>query len=434
MAFTLHPNPFPSTLGGFDDTKAMLAAGPAHLQLNMLSSSTDIKNTSGFRPSSPTDDEDEFEPDEQQQHHVRHTTLNTLRRSITEYTSPSVERSRQQFLKEAFPNSSTSALGSVTDDGPPPPTYDEYLAELTLPRWRGKILPREEEGHEQLPAYACTIQKEGLFPVKVEMENPFDPCPHRAWKTRYLVIQGTKLEIREPKAGALFVKGDGWKPFALSKKVQYGPGRICESFTLQLAEVGMATDYRKRNFVIRLRVQTQQLLIACPTIEVQLLWLESLSTAIGLASPLEDRSFPNYRTVPRRRRRHRRSPATDPSDDPEPDLPSASSHRHEPSTDADLAMQTFLTLLDGHTPTSSTTSSSASRAARRRLRSQPDPTAIDPETGKWVPRHRYTSEAHIMYAKRCVPTLLASAPRGQYVVFEGRKMRIWLERNVAALL
>lgn len=249
MALNLAFDPLPPSFPTFDFNKM----------------SVDAQNTT--RPSTADDDEDyDFSTDEVDPRDQRPTKLPgrleppdqlaslsqppqpaqlcALRRSITESSVTSVDRFRRlsRAFKDNFPNASTSAL-----DYPPaaPPTYEEYLAEATLPRWRGKILPREEEGHEELPGYTCTIEKEALLAVKVECENPFERSSNRAWKTRYLVLQGTKLEIREPKASSMFVKGDGWKPFTLAKKVQYGPGRLVDSFTMQLAEAGMATDYRR---------------------------------------------------------------------------------------------------------------------------------------------------------------------------------------------
>lgn len=249
MALNLASVPLPTTFPAFDFNKM----------------SVDAQNTT--RPGTADDDDDyDFSTDEVDPREQRPAKLPgrleppvqlvsqpqppppaylcALRRSITDSSVTSADRFRRlsRAFKDNFPNASTSAL-----DYPPaaPPTYDEYLAEAALPRWRGKILPREEEGHEELPGYTCTIEKEGLLAVKIEYENPFERSPNRAWKNRYLVLQGTKLEIREPKASSMFVKGDGWKPFALAKKVQYGPGRVVDSFTMQLAEAGMATDYRR---------------------------------------------------------------------------------------------------------------------------------------------------------------------------------------------
>jgi hypothetical protein len=119
-----------------------------------------------------------------------------------------------------------------------PPSYEGS----ELPPARFKVLPREEEGRETLPQYSCTIHHEAVLERKMELRTPFDRAHRRNWKKVYLVLKGTKLEIHKPKKvpfakGSL--KGDNSRP------IGYIPGTLLESYTLQLAQVGAATDYKK---------------------------------------------------------------------------------------------------------------------------------------------------------------------------------------------
>ena len=55
---------------------------------------------------------------------------------------------------------------SANSDQPPP-----YTPTDKLPPARFKILPREEEGREELPAYTCSLHKEAIFDRKMELRN-----------------------------------------------------------------------------------------------------------------------------------------------------------------------------------------------------------------------------------------------------------------------
>lgn len=135
-----------------------------------------------------------------------------------------------------FPNASTSALPSQ------PPEYKLHSEEEEpeLPPSRFKIIPREEEGREELPAYSCTLHKEAVFERKMELSNPFERADKRRWKKVYLVLHGTKLDVHKPKRTMFFEKKS-----KTSGETEYTAGVLLESYTLQLAEVGTAADYLK---------------------------------------------------------------------------------------------------------------------------------------------------------------------------------------------
>ena len=71
--------------------------------------------------------------------------------------------------------------------------------------------------------------------------SAFERSSRRRWKRCYLVLHGTKLEIHKPKQTPFFAESRT----SDIRPVGWLPGALIESYTLQLAEVGTATDYKK---------------------------------------------------------------------------------------------------------------------------------------------------------------------------------------------
>lgn len=155
----------------------------------------------------------------------------TIRRSVSDYYS-----SRAGYFN-AFPSASTSRSPAA------PPTYDDTLQEKPLPPSRFKIEPREEEGNEQLPTYTCSLHREAVFDHKMELSSPFDRAGKRKWGKIYAILHGTLLQLYKPKRVPFF--SSSRKPRQAGKPVGHTPGEMLKSYTLQLAEIGIAADYRK---------------------------------------------------------------------------------------------------------------------------------------------------------------------------------------------
>ena len=134
-----------------------------------------------------------------------------------------------------FPNASTSAL----------PRYIDEDAPVKLPPPRFRVTPREEEGREELPAYSCSLHYEGVFERKMELKTPFERANSRVWRKFYFVLRGTKLDVHRARSTPWFQKGS----LKLCSEVGYIPGKLVETYTLQLAEVGTAADYKKYPFI-----------------------------------------------------------------------------------------------------------------------------------------------------------------------------------------
>jgi hypothetical protein len=171
-----------------------------------------------------------------------------------------------------------------------PPEY-KHLAPL-LPRY--PIHPRDEEGQEALPGYSSSVWKQGLAMRKQELNNPFQPSTSRSWTSVHMVLNNTKLDVYSTG------KRNSRDPSG------YRVGVLIRSYTLQYAEVGLAVDYTKRPFVIRVRAESEQFLVHCANEEECVQWTNAIQMGIDLALPLDERKLPKNRSIPRRRSRSRR--------------------------------------------------------------------------------------------------------------------------------
>ncbi|CAZ86586.1 unnamed protein product [Tuber melanosporum] len=327
-----------------------------------------------------------------------------------------------------------------------PPSYND----ISLPPARFKISPREEEGKEQLPAYSCSLHREAIFEQKMELSSPFDRAGVRKWGKVYAVLHGTLLKLHKPKRTPFFASrkpkgvdewddsggsGDGNKIVG-RRPVGYYPGELIGCYTLQLAEVGIAADYKKRHFVIRLRAQTEQFLLSAKRVEIFLDWLEALSASVDLSPSLEERSLPRYQTLPRRRRRRQPHPPTTGST-ATTSAASTTTATTVPTTQAPLSPRssTVLELMMGAdlrcllTPPQTNTPITP-----------PAPAATIPPniqrpqipSEKWSPPRILTAEANIRYTRRCMAVLCGDAPRqSNYVVQDGKRYKIiWEKREM----
>jgi hypothetical protein len=354
-----------------------------------------------------------------------------------------------------------------------------------------------------LPLYTCSVEKEGILGMKHELSTPFQMATNRQWNDVYVVLRGTQLNIHR-------IKNPGF----LSKNRKLGPNQLIKSYSLQHAEVGLAADFKKtelvprspfahlvpvtarkkvfetdphlfepvREFVLRLRVETEQILLCVPNQGALLDWVEALCAAVDIASPLDDRCEPRYRSLPRRSRRQRALDGTRLPGDLD-NISNVASGRRLVEEQARIIAQLYPNLAASYPITESvapeqpveapvTHNSHESEQAHansdpeaddldpadfqdvtsRPLRSpaaahasprtqNPDSTAesteltqqitrtstvstTTPSDCKAPPRQPSTNQA-LRYRRRCAPILLSSSPRASDVVYSaGKRMRI----------
>lgn len=335
-------------------------------------------------------------------------------------------------------------------------THDEGLTA------RGTPLP---------PAYSCSVEMEGVVGVKQELMSPFQVSAHREWYEAYAVLRGTQLSIYRIKSPTLF-----------SRSQKPTQGKFLRAYSLQHSEVGVASDFKKtalipkspfahlvpaaarpklyetdphlfepvREHAIRLRLELEQFLIGTASEHSMLDWIEALTAAIDISPPLEDRSEPRYRSLPRRNRRQRVLDGSALGDNLDhlshleagrrviaqqeqiirtlyPHLAVAT---REPGTNS--ASPAGENELDEFDPEDVRFPTRSVRDSLRQLSSQ-DGEQMGEEQScvagdsdpKNVPCIRPSRSQELRYRRRCAPILLASSPRVSDVVFfHGRRARI----------
>lgn len=242
------------------------------------------------------------------------------------------------------------------------------------------------------------------------------------------------------------------------------------SYSLLHADVGIAADYRKRRYVIRVRAETDQFLLSCIELQTHLRWLEALFAAIDVAAPIDDREFPRDQSIPRIQRllwyrsraaRARQlqqqqgqenpgllrieSPGIPQHDEPQfrwldrlgpvPEEVNAGPVAAEMTAPAPLPRRPpepddidRITPIVEAGPSSSSSSLPppvvpAPAAGRLSTTSYPNE-GVDADTGKWAPRHRWTPTHDMAYAKLCYAVLLFKSPRkSKYIIARGKE---WL--------
>lgn len=125
------------------------------------------------------------------------------------------------------------------------------------------------------PDYRNSFDESAHVLLKPELSNPTTQWPHRQWYQIVLQLQGTQILLRQ-KSGLL----------------------LCDRpLSLQGAQVGLATDYHKKTFVFRMRVEGYQFLCATASFAATISWVDVLNAAIDVSADLDEREEPTYKTM-----------------------------------------------------------------------------------------------------------------------------------------
>lgn len=301
----------------------------------------------------------------------------------------------------------------------------------------------DDEGTEQLPNYQSTVSIEGVFAKKHEIENTTRRAEDRHWHTVFVTLNGTALNVYNVK------KDWGWG------KTRDGPticpdnppwvrkAKLEKSYSLLHADAGIAADYTKRRYVIRIRAETDQFLLSCIELGTFVKWLECLFAAIDVAAPIDDRDFPRDMSIPRVQRirwYQGQSPAlpgyaatstqANDAQSPSEDSTSGGTLVRAPSRPSELSPPTESTS-EGESSTPSAPAPQQADAAggpsriepprRMSTTTYPNP-SVDPHTGKWFPEHKWSSAHDLLYAKLCYSNLLFRSPRkSNYIISKGKQ-------------
>ncbi|KAI9246138.1 hypothetical protein BY458DRAFT_484692 [Sporodiniella umbellata] len=182
-----------------------------------------------------------------------------------------------------------------------PPSYDDksHPWAFQFPNSMSDriVLPREEEGFEKLPNYVCTLEKIAPAYVKCEQTKPGVRSTNRPWRFLYIRIFGTLVQA-----------------FKCNPKYKKSSHPVW-SWSMQYAQVAVATDYIKHRHVLRLSIANgPQFLIKAYTEMEKLTWIELLESSINISSDLDYRDMPQFITLRIRHRRHMHQPDRRPFD------------------------------------------------------------------------------------------------------------------------
>lgn len=125
------------------------------------------------------------------------------------------------------------------------------------------------------PCYTNPFDDAAHVLLKPELTDPTTQWPNRQWFRAVLQLQGTQVLLQR-NTGLLLC------------------GR---PLSLQEAQAGLATDYHKKSFVFRLRVEGYQFLCATGSFAAAISWVDALNAAIAVSVDLDERKEPAYQTM-----------------------------------------------------------------------------------------------------------------------------------------
>ncbi|KAI5956322.1 hypothetical protein KGF54_000797 [Candida jiufengensis] len=193
--------------------------------------------------------------------------------------------------------------------------------------------------NEKPPTYSPAIYKIGIVARKVEWNNPFELSSNRSWRYFIAELNSTQLNLYniptqyetqifafnsktiipngykyEKSNNSIFTNINDHQFYDYVKKLgllddnSYNSKKkgLVRSYSLQHMRLGLATDYKKKVNVLRLRIENEQILLNFGSIQDLIDWNLSLNVGKDVSIDISERELPRYRTVPRRRRRRER--------------------------------------------------------------------------------------------------------------------------------
>ncbi|KAI9718161.1 MAG: hypothetical protein M1828_006793 [Chrysothrix sp. TS-e1954] len=235
----------------------------------------------------------------------------------SEHTNVSSSRSRYRRIV-GYHNSVCDELADIFERPPPYGQVSKPGLSVQTP-------------NDSLPRYSCSVSCQDVVEMKMERSSPFDVVQHAMWFEVFARLQGTLLEFHHVK-----MPGGFFSTNTKHNRIEPSAGRSIRRYTLQHAEIGVASDHKKvelvprsqlatilpdsvlqrlkqtephlfdevHHYVARLRLEGDQLLVRFKSSEDRTRWINQLCAAVDIAPPLDVRSEPRYHTLPRRRRRH----------------------------------------------------------------------------------------------------------------------------------
>ncbi|KAG5947227.1 hypothetical protein E4U59_001740 [Claviceps monticola] len=303
---------------------------------------------------------------------------------------------------------------------------------------------------EPLPDYESSLHLEGVFSKKHEIEETTKRAADRQWNTVFVSLNGTALNVYSVKRVWCWSPSRDDPTICRDNPPGVRKAKLEKRYSLLHADAGIAADYFKyilphsrppsasaspsRRYVIRVRAETDQFLLACIELTTFVRWLECLFSAIDVAAPIDDREFPRDMSIPRVQRiRWIQSQASHRTEETE--TSAMSSVDYGSSTDSSRPASVSEPTLPKTTPSSSPPRTRPMTRRRLSASSYLNP-SVDPHTGKWFPEHEWSSAHDLLYAKLCYSNLLFRSPRkSNYIIRKGKQWFVdWRTGKMARVL
>ncbi|KAI0701382.1 hypothetical protein BC835DRAFT_246049 [Cytidiella melzeri] len=118
---------------------------------------------------------------------------------------------------------------TLATEPPPYPTFSAFKANGP------PIVPREEEGMEQLPQYTNHIYLAAIMPRKMEFDAPGVQSKDRKWKRALCVLEGTSFKVYKVHAG---VVGGWWeRTVGVGDKTSVDPGSVGAAGVIRVSAI-----------------------------------------------------------------------------------------------------------------------------------------------------------------------------------------------------
>ncbi|KAG5921582.1 hypothetical protein E4U61_006597 [Claviceps capensis] len=287
---------------------------------------------------------------------------------------------------------------------------------------------------EPLPDYESSVHLEGVFSKKHEIEDTTKRAANRQWNTVFVSLNGTALNVYSVKKVWCWGRSRDNPTICPDNPPGVRKAKLEKRYSLLHADAGIAADYFKRRYVIRIRAETDQFLLACIELTTFVRWLECLFSAIDVAAPIDDREFPRDMSIPRVQRiRWIQSQASHRTEETE--TSAMSSVDDGSSTDSSRPASISEPTRQKTTPSSSPPRTRPMTRRRLSASSYLNP-SVDPHTGKWFPEHEWSSAHDLLYAKLCYSNLLFRSPRkSNYIISKGKQWFVdWRTGKMARVL
>ncbi|KAK3340984.1 hypothetical protein B0H65DRAFT_278041 [Neurospora tetraspora] len=345
-----------------------------------------------------------------------------------------------------------------------PPSYETAMKSAMAAQRRA--LATAQQGSQPvappedvLPKYSCDVHAEGVFMRKMEIEHTIKRAEVRNWQMVYVELRGTALNIYSVKKERTWFspRHDG-PDISPDSPPWVKKASLEKSYCLQHADAGIAADYRKRRYVIRLRAETDQFLLSCVELKTFVKWLDCIFAAINVAAPIDERDFPRDQSIPRLQRlRWLRGERPTPEDnisgfqrlnERRQSIASSRSGEEDEENDRNGRNSTARppTIHEEENERGNQGQDDYAAFGRGgigqhpivgRLSTTSYPNEnVDPDTGKWRPRQIWTETHDHLYAKLCYSVLLFKSPRkSNYIISNGKRWYVdWATGRMVRVL